>query len=64
MPINPEILLRQILEWVPFERNKRGRFKTFWIGGIIKAMSEGELNEEQCQDRVEDLETEMMINKK
>lgn len=31
---------KQILQWVPTERKKRGRPKATWMGGIQKAMSE------------------------
>ena len=49
--MGPERLPRQVLEWIPPERRKRGRPPATWIQGISKAMSARNLSEDDWQNR-------------
>ncbi|XP_023213877.1 uncharacterized protein LOC111616736 [Centruroides sculpturatus] len=44
---------KQILEWIPAGRKRRGRPGTTWIEEIQKALDHRRLTEEECRDRIE-----------
>lgn len=44
-------LPKQILEWQPVERRRRGRPKLEWQREVYKTMSERNLTDQDCEDR-------------
>ncbi|XP_045466631.1 uncharacterized protein LOC123675327 [Harmonia axyridis] len=43
---------KRTMEWIPAGRRKRGRPRKTWKEGILRAMSERNLTEDQCSDRL------------